>query len=289
ARTIAAAGFREVTLLGQNVNSYGHDLPPEPRFKHVRTERWAGHQLDLAGRPDLAELIRTIDGLRTPEGRPAIERLRFVTSHPWDLSERLIGAMAQCASVCEHLHLPVQSGDDAVLRRMGRQYTVAEYLELVERLRAAVPGISLTTDVIVGFCGETEAQFERTLDLLRTVRFETVFAAAFSVRPGTPAARLADDVPGADKKRRLQALLALQEQIGLEINRGWVDRTTEVLVDQQRPPSSHSGDGTAPRLAGRNRHNKLVHFDGSVELIGGLVNVRVERAGPYALAGSLDG
>ena len=152
-----------------------------------------------------------------------------------------------------------------------------------------MPGISLTTDVIVGFCGETEAQFERTLDLLRTVRFETVFAAAFSVRPGTPAARLADDVPGADKKRRLQALLALQEQIGLEINRGWVDRTTEVLVDQQRPPSSHSGDGTAPRLAGRNRHNKLVHFDGSVELIGGLVNVRVERAGPYALAGSLDG
>jgi len=289
ARSLAGAGYREVTLLGQNVNSYGHDLPAEPRFAHVHNDRHLGRRLDLEGRPDMAALLSAIDGLRTADGVPAIPRVRFVTSHPWDLSERLIGAMAQCASVCEHLHLPVQSGDDAVLRRMGRQYTVAEYLELVERLRAAVPGISLTTDVIVGFCGETEAQFERTLDLLRTVRFETVFAAAFSVRPGTPAARLADDVPGADKKRRLQALLALQEQIGLEINRGWVDRTTEVLVDQQRPPSSHSGDGTAPRLAGRNRHNKLVHFDGSVELIGGLVNVRVERAGPYALAGSLDG
>ncbi len=150
-----------------------------------------------------------------------------------------------------------------------------------------MPGITLPTDVIVGFCGETDAQFERTLDLLRTVKFETVFAAAFSVRPGTPAARLEDDVPRAEKKRRLQALLDLQEGIGLAANEAWVGRTTEVLVDQQRPPSSH-GDG-APRLAGRNRNNKLVHFDGPESLIGSLVNVRVERAGPYALSGSLAG
>ena len=287
ARSLAAAGCSEVTLLGQNVNSYGHDLPAEARFAHVHHDRHLGRRLDLEGRPDISALLRAIDDLRTSDGVPAISRVRFVTSHPWDLSERLMGAMAECSSVCEHLHLPVQSGDDAVLRRMGRQYTVAEYLELVERLRAAVPGISLTTDVIVGFCGETEAQFECTLDLLRTVRFETVFAAAFSVRPGTPAARLADDTPKPEKKRRLQALLDLQEEIGLEINRGWLGRTTEVLVDQQRPPSSHGGGG--PRLAGRNRHNKLVHFDGLPEMIGRLVDVRVDRAGPYALAGSLDG
>ncbi len=215
-----------------------------------------------------------------------IPRIRFVTSHPWDLSERLISALAECESVCEHLHLPVQSGDDGVLRRMGRQYSVDAYLQLVERLRAAVPGITLTTDVIVGFCGETEAQFERTLDLLRQVRFETVFAAAFSVRPGTPAARLEDDVPRAEKKRRLQALLDLQEGIGKQVNETWVGRTTEVLVDQVRPPSSH--DAGRARVAGRNRNNKLVHFDGGPELVGRLVNVKVGHAGPYALVGTLD-
>jgi tRNA-2-methylthio-N6-dimethylallyladenosine synthase len=287
AGSLAVAGYREVTLLGQNVNSYGHDLPVEERFADVLTGRHLGRRLELDGRPDMAALLRAVDELRTADGVPAIPRVRFVTSHPWDLSERLIAAMAECASVCEHLHLPVQSGDDAVLRRMGRQYTVESYLELVARLRAAVSGISLTTDVIVGFCGESEAQFEHTLDLLREVRFEQVFAAAFSPRPGTPAARLADDVPRAEKKRRLQALLELQEEIGLEANRRWVGRTTEVLVDQQRPASSHDG-GAAPRLAGRNRHNKLVHFDGPPDLVGRFVNVRVDHAGPYSLTGHLD-
>jgi tRNA-2-methylthio-N6-dimethylallyladenosine synthase len=277
ARMLAAQGYREVTLLGQNVNSYGHDLPAETRFAHIRRQRDLGRDIALDGRPDIAELLHAIRD---------IPRIRFVTSHPWDLSERLIGAMADNPSVCEHLHLPVQSGDDAVLRRMGRQYTVDAYLELAARLRAAVPGITLTTDVIVGFCGETEAQFENTLELLRAVRFETVFAAAFSVRPGTPAARLADDVPKAEKKRRLQALLDLQEGIGLAANKAWLGRTTEVLVDQQRPSSAH-GVG-APRLAGRNRNNKLVHFSGPESLIGSLVNVRVDHAGPYALSGSLD-
>ena len=291
ARSLAAAGYREVTLLGQNVNSYGHDLPTDGRFADVHTGRHLGRRLDLDGRPDMAALLRAIDGLRTADGVPAIPRIRFVTSHPWDLSERLIAAMAECQSVCEHLHLPVQSGDDAVLRRMGRQYTVDSYLELVERLRSAVPGISLTTDVIVGFCGETEAQFENTLDLLRRVRFEQVFAAAFSPRPGTPAARLADDVPRTEKKRRLQALLDLQEEIGADVNRAWLKRSTEVLVDQERPRSSHDGAGAhgSARLAGRNRNNKIVHFDGPRELIGRLVSVRVEHTGPYALAGTLDG
>ncbi|HEY5520790.1 MAG TPA: tRNA (N6-isopentenyl adenosine(37)-C2)-methylthiotransferase MiaB [Candidatus Limnocylindrales bacterium] len=286
ARALAAAGYREVTLLGQNVNSYGHDLPVEERFAHIRRARDLGRNIELNGRPDIAELLRAIDSLRTADGVPAISRVRFVTSHPWDLSDQLVAAMAESLSVCEHLHLPVQSGDDAVLRRMGRQYTIEAYLRLVEKLRAAVPGITLTTDVIVGFCGETESQFENTLALLREVRFETVFAAAFSVRPGTPAARLEDDVSRAEKKRRLQALLDLQEGIGREVNDAWVGRTTEVLVDQVRPPSAH--DGGAPRVAGRNRNNKLVHFDGRPDLLGQLVDVRIERAGPYALVGRRD-
>ena len=167
---------------------------------------------------------------------------------------------------------------------MGRQYTIEAYLRLVEKLRAAIPGITLTTDAIVGFCGETDAQFENTLALLREVRFETVFAAAFSVRPGTPAARLVDDVPRAEKKRRLQALLELQEGIGRSANEAWVGRTTEVLVDQIKPPSSHDA-GAAPRVAGRNRNNKLVHFDGSSDLIGQLVDVRVDHAGPSLIGG----
>jgi len=298
ARAIAAAGFREVTLLGQNVNSYGHDLSPEPRFGHVSTERWAGRRLDLGSRPDLAELIRAIDAIRTADGAPAIPRLRFITSHPWDLSDRLIEAMADCPSLCESLHLPVQSGDDDVLRRMGRQYTTEHYLERLARIREAVPDITISTDVIVGFCGETERQFEQTL----TVRYDQVFAAAYSERPGTPATRLADDVPPADKRRRLNTLLALQEPIGLERNRAWLGRDVEVLVDAIARERSHdhaepdpTGEGSAPKgvqlrpgevaLSGRTRGNKLVHLAGDADWIGRLVTVRVAHAGPYALRG----
>jgi tRNA-2-methylthio-N6-dimethylallyladenosine synthase len=300
ARSIAAAGYREVTLLGQNVNSYGHDLAAEPRFGHVDAERWAGRRLDLHGRPDLAELIRAIDGIRTADGRPAIERLRFVTSHPWDLSDRLIAAMADCRSVCEHLHLPVQSGDDAVLRRMGRQYTIEHYLERLTRIREAVPGISISTDIIVGFCGETEEQFQATLRLLETVRYDQVFAAAYSERPGTPATHLADDVPADVKRRRLNELLAVQEAIGLERNEAWLGREVEVLVDAVVPPRSHdhepdgqdSGAADAPaalRVSGRSRQNKLVHVAGGPDLVGRTVRVRVDHAGPYSLRGAVLG
>ncbi|MBI3749705.1 MAG: MiaB/RimO family radical SAM methylthiotransferase, partial [Chloroflexi bacterium] len=308
ARSLAAAGYREVTLLGQNVNSYGHDLAPDPRFGHVDPSRWAGRQLDLAGRPDLAELIYAIDGLRTADGQPAIPRLRFVTSHPWDLSDRLIAALADCPSVCEHLHLPVQSGSDAVLRRMGRQYSIEHYLNRLSRIREAVPGIAVSTDVIVGFCGETEAQFEATLRLLEIVRYDQVFAAAYSPRPGTPATRLEDDVPGDDKRRRLNTLLALQEGIGLERNRAWLGRDVEVLVDSVAPPRAqehgHDGDpgaetadgaadatlaAAAARLTGRTRTNKLVHLAGDPSLVGRTVTVRIDHAGPYALRGALVG
>ncbi|HET9456180.1 MAG TPA: tRNA (N6-isopentenyl adenosine(37)-C2)-methylthiotransferase MiaB [Candidatus Limnocylindrales bacterium] len=295
ARSIAAAGYREVTLLGQNVNSYGHDLVPDGRFGHVAPERLAGRRLDLHGRPDLAELIRAIDAIRTADGRPAIERLRFVTSHPWDLSDRLIAAMAECPSVCEHLHLPVQSGDDAVLRRMGRQYTVEHYLERLARIREALPGIAVSTDVIVGFCGETEEQFRSTLRLLETVRYDQVFAAAYSERPGTPATRLPDDVPPDVKRRRLNELLALQEEIGLERNRAWRGRAVEVLVDAVTPPRPHDhdevGEGSraGPQVSGRTRQNKLVHLAGGAELLGRTVRVRVDHAGPYALRGTVVG
>ena len=215
--------------------------------------------------------------------RTPIPRLRFITSHPWDLSDRLIEAMADCPSVCEALHLPVQSGDDAMLRRMGRQYTIEHYEERLARIRDAVPDIAISTDVIVGFCGETEPQFESTLRLLETVRYDQVFAAAYSERPGTPATRLADDVPADVKRRRLNQLLALQEPIGLERNRAWLDRTVEVLVDTIVPPRSHDHedadepisiaprrrDGTGSeggaiasvRLTGRTRQNKLVHLE----------------------------
>jgi tRNA-2-methylthio-N6-dimethylallyladenosine synthase len=306
ARALAAAGYREVTLLGQNVNSYGHDLVPELRFAHIDRTREVGRRIDLHGRPDLAELIRAIDGIRTAHGAPAIPRLRFVTSHPWDLSDRLIAAMADCPSLCEALHLPVQSGDDAMLRRMGRQYTVDHYLERLARIRDAVPGIALSTDVIVGFCGETEAQFEATLHLLETVRYDQVFAAAYSERPGTPATKLADDVPAADKRRRLNTLLAIQERIGHERNRAWVGREAEVLVDTIVPPRSHdhedadATDGAAEardafahlpvgiaHLVGRTRESKLVHLAGDPALLGRLVRARIEHAGAYALRGTL--
>ncbi|MGZ6267759.1 MAG: MiaB/RimO family radical SAM methylthiotransferase [Candidatus Limnocylindrales bacterium] len=310
ARQIAAAGFAELTLLGQNVNSYGHDLPAEERFGHIDTTRFAGRRLDLQARPDLAELLRAIDAIHGDDGKPAISRLRFMTSHPWDLSDRLIAAIDECDSVCEHLHLPIQSGDDEMLRRMGRQYTVAHYRERLERLRSAVPGLAVSTDVIVGFCGETEAQFESTLRVLEEVRYDTVFAAAYSPRPGTAALQMVDDVPAQEKRRRLNELLRVQEAIGLERNREWLARDVEVLVEQVTPtrrrlnpddvateesdlPASPvpvlagtAGEGSVA-LAGRTRHNKLVHLAGHPGLVGQRVRVHVEYAGPFALRGRL--
>jgi tRNA-2-methylthio-N6-dimethylallyladenosine synthase len=310
ARVLAAAGYRELTLLGQNVNSYGHDLPVEERFAHIHTERSAGRKLDLRARPDLAELLHAIDGIRAATGEPAIPRLRFITSHPWDLSDRLIDVMAKCESVAEHLHLPIQSGDDEILGRMGRQYTVERFRERLSRIRRAVPGIGVSTDVIVGFCGETEDQYEATLRVLEELRFDTVFAAAYSPRPGTPALRMADDVPPAVKRRRLNDLLVVQERIGLELNRRWLGCDVEVLVDQITQPrrnldrSDSDAEGAAEpvrllpllagaagegsvTLAGRTRHNKLVHLAGDPALVGHPVRVHIEHAGPFALRGRL--
>jgi tRNA-2-methylthio-N6-dimethylallyladenosine synthase len=184
---------------------------------------------------------------------------------------------------------------------MGRQYTVEHYLERLAALRDAVPGISISTDVIVGFCGETEAQFEATLRLLETVGYDQVFAAAYSPRPGTPATKLPDDIPADEKRRRLNVLLARQEAIGLERNRAWLGRDVEVLVDTMVAPRSHehdhehedeAGEGRPAlpaghvRLSGRTRQNRLVHLAGDPGLVARLATVRVEHAGPYSLRGT---
>jgi len=251
-RDLAARGVREVTLLGQNVDSYGHDLD----------DGGLGRPPDLA---DLLEAVHAVSGLA---------RIRFLTSHPADMTQRLVETAARLPLVCEHMELPVQAGDDAVLRRMGRGYTVAEYRDLVARIRAAMPGVGLATDVIVGFPGETAGQFEATYRLLEEIRFDMVHVAAYSPRPGTPSARLADDVPAREKDLRRKAVDDLQERIVGEINAGLVGQTVEVLVEER-----HRG-----KWRGRTRTNKLVFFDvGQQDRAGQLVPVRITQAGAWSM------
>jgi tRNA-2-methylthio-N6-dimethylallyladenosine synthase len=200
-RDLAAAGCREVVYLGQTVNAYRHDGV------------------------DFAELLRrtqAVDG---------IERIRFTSPHPSDMTEAVLAAMGECEKVCPQLHLPVQSGSDTVLERMLRGYTVAEYLRLVERLRAVKPGIALSTDIIVGFPGETEADFEATLDLMRTVAFDSAFMFKYSRREGTRAAKEEETVSEAEKGQRLQAVIALQEEQSAQINRAAIGSTVEILIE----------------------------------------------------------
>ena len=243
-------GAREVTLLGQNVDSYGHDLP---------------------GKPDLADLLEAIHPIK------GLWRIRFLTSHPADMSQKLIEAVATLPKVCEHLEIPVQSGDDAILKRMVRGYTVAQYKELVRRIRETIPGVSLATDVIVGFPGETEEQFMNTYRLLEEIRFDVVHVAAYSPRPGTAASRLKDDVPPEEKKRRLRLIEELQEKISSEINAGLLGKEVEILVEGRRKG----------RWFGRTRTNKLVFFEDPENWQGQMVIVKVEEAGPWSLRGRL--
>lgn len=251
-RDLAARGVREVTLLGQNVDSYGHDLDGG----------------GLGRPPDLADLLEAVHAV------PGLARIRFLTSHPADMAQRLVETAARLPLVCEHMELPVQAGDDAVLRRMGRGYTVAEYRDLVARIRAAMPGVGLATDVIVGFPGETADQFEATYRLLEEIRFDMVHVAAYSPRPGTPSARLADDVPAREKDRRRKAVDDLQERIVAEINAGLVGQTVEVLVEERH----------RAKWRGRTRTNKLVFFDvGQQDRTGQLVPVRITQAGAWSM------
>ncbi|TET37423.1 MAG: tRNA (N6-isopentenyl adenosine(37)-C2)-methylthiotransferase MiaB [Dehalococcoidia bacterium] len=248
---LAARGVKEVTLLGQNVDSYGHDLPT---------------------RPDLADLLGELNRI---EG---LERIRFLTSHPKDMSERLIEAMAHLEKVCEHLSLPLQAGDDDILRAMRRGYTVEHYRELIECIRCVLPHVALSTDVIVGFPGESEEQFQRTYDLLSELGFDTVHVAAYSPRPGTIASRrLEDDVPAEEKRRRLEMVESLQEGIATEINRKLSGQTVEILVEGRKKGKWQGRTGT----------NKLVFFSDEADRLGELVKVKVEKTSPWALQGRL--
>ena len=255
ARSLVRKGAKELTLLGQTVEAYGLDLPDKP---------------DLA---DLMTRLSEIAGL---------ERIRFMTSYPRHMTDSMIERMAKLPKVCEHLNIPVQAGDDAMLKRMKRGYTLAEYCERIERVRELWPHITLSTDVIVGFCGETEEEFQHTLDLLEKIRFDVVHVAAYSVRPGTVAARWEDDVPLAEKKRRLHAVEDLQAKIALEINQQYLERVEEVMVEDTN--ISHG----RTQWKGRNRANKWVFFpqvEGTTIQQGDMVKVHIEHVTAWSLQG----
>ena len=251
-RALVDDGAREVTLLGQIVDRYGRDLP---------------------GRPDLADLF---DALAAIDG---LWRIRFLTSHPADMTDRIVDAVATNPKVCEHVNIPVQSGSDTMLARMKRGYRIDRYLELIDKLRARIRGVTLATDVIVGMCGESEQEFAETLDLLERVRFDVVHVAMYSPRPGTRAAEWADDVPHAVKRERLHAVEAVQERIASEINAALLGETVEVLVEAQRKG----------RWEGRTRGNKLVFFDHDESWLGRLAQVRIEKTSPWSLQGAVVG
>ena len=254
AEMLAARGAKEITLLGQIVDRYGHDL---------------------SDKPDLADLLRAIQPVER------LERIRFLTSHPRDMTQRILDAVAELSKACEHLNLPFQAGADEVLERMRRPYTIAEYLKLIERARKTIPGVAISTDVIVGFCGETDEEFQRTMDVLEQVRFDVVHVAPYSTRPGTIADRkLVDDVPPAVKIQRRKAVEELQERIVTEINAPLAGTRQEILIERRVKES----------WTGRTRTNKIVHVQGTdASLEGHLVEVDIVRAGPWSLAGVLPG
>jgi tRNA-2-methylthio-N6-dimethylallyladenosine synthase len=249
---LAREGVKEITLLGQNVNSWGRDLAPD-----LRT--------------DFGELLRACDAV------PGIERIRFTSPHPKDFRAPVIAALAECASVCEHVHLPLQSGSSRVLKRMRRTYDRVRYLGLVDTLRAAVPDLALGTDIIVGFPGETESDFEETLEVVEEVGYDSAFTFIYSPRAGTEAASMADQVPDGLKHERLERLVALVQRIAAERNADRVGRTEEVLVEG-------ASRTDAALLRGRTRRNTTVNFAGSA-VPGDLVDVLVEGSTSTTLRG----
>ncbi|MFC2072600.1 tRNA (N6-isopentenyl adenosine(37)-C2)-methylthiotransferase MiaB [Chloroflexota bacterium] len=250
-RELVGRGAKEVTLLGQNVDSYGHDLPDQP---------------DLA---DLLNELNTIDGLA---------RLRFLTNHPKDMSARLIATVAHLDKVCEQISLPVQSGSNDILKAMRRGYTVEHYRRLITEIRDKIPGVALSTDVIVGFPSEGEEQFQQTFGLLSELRFDTVHVAAYSPRTGTIAAKeLEDNVPAAEKRRRLNMIEQLQEGIAAEINAWLLDKVAEILVEGKKQS----------KWQGRTRSGKLVFFSDQGDYLGQLVNIKIEKTSPWSLQGKV--
>lgn len=252
-KILADKGYKEVTLLGQNVNSYGKSLATPCSF------------------PDLLRMINKVDG---------IERIRFLTSHPKDLSDDLIEAMAECDKVCENLHLPFQAGSDRVLKAMNRKYTQEDYLNLVKKLKSRIPNITLSTDIIVGFPGETEEDFEETLKVVREVRYDQGFTFIYSKREGTKAATMDEQIPRDISQKRFDRLIEEMYQIFYENNEKMLGETVEVLVEG---PSKNNED----ILTGRTRGYKLVHFEGPKDLIGKLVQVKINSHNSFSLSGEL--
>jgi tRNA-2-methylthio-N6-dimethylallyladenosine synthase len=253
-RRLAERGTKEITLLGQTVNSYGKNL--------------------LEGRVPFARLLKLLSDI------DGIERIRFTSPYPRDFRDDLISAIAELPKVMEHVHLPLQSGDNDILKAMRRLYTVEQLEEVAAKLRERVPGIAITTDIIVGFPGETDEQFENTLRVVERIRFDGAFMFAYSPRPGTPAAQMENQVPRAVKQERLQRLIALQNRITCEINSAQVGQVFEVLVE-----GSSQKDPT--KLAGFTRENKMMHFVGGRELAGQIVRVRADEAHLWGFYGTV--
>lgn len=253
-RALARGGCREVTLLGQTVNAYGRDLNPPT---------------------DLAALLEQVDEV------PEIQRIRFVTSNPYNLTTRLIRALRDVPKACEALHLPLQSGSDRVLARMNRGYTRARYLELIAELKETVPEIALSTDLIVGFPGETEADFEATVDVVRRVQYDSLFAFRYSRRPGTPAAEMPDQVPDEVKAQRNTRILQVAGEVAAQRSRALEGREVEILIDGVSRKA-------AGELSGRTRCNRVVNIDGRGRVgVGELARVRITQALPHSLRGTL--
>ncbi|MBA7591543.1 tRNA-2-methylthio-N(6)-dimethylallyladenosine synthase [subsurface metagenome] len=245
-------GVKEVTLLGQNVDSYGHDLPNQP---------------DLA---DLLTELNTIDGLA---------RIRFLTNHPKDMSSKLIETIAYLDKVCELICLPAQSGDNDILKAMRRGYTVDQYRQLITQIRSKIPGVALSTDVIVGFPSESNQQFQQTVNLLSELRFDTVHVAAYSPRPETIASRqFEDNIPLAEKRGRLHIIEQLQESIAAEINTDLLGKTVEVLVEGRKKG----------KWQGRTRSGKLVFFNNNNDFLGQLAKIRIKKTSPWSLQGKIE-
>ncbi|MDR5658147.1 tRNA (N6-isopentenyl adenosine(37)-C2)-methylthiotransferase MiaB [Serpentinicella sp. ANB-PHB4] len=253
AETLIDNGTKEITLLGQNVNSYRSTNQNE---------------IDFA---DLLLELNKVEGL---------DRIRFMTSHPKDLSDKLIEAVATGDKLCEHIHLPFQAGSNKILKEMNRSYTKESYLDLVSRIKNRIPSVSLTTDIIVGFPGETEEDFEDTLDIVKKVRFDSAFTFLYSTRKGTPAANMENHVDEKVKHERFNRLLEVINNISAEINKSYENKVVEVLVEGKSKTDSS-------KLMGRTRQNKLVNFEGDISYIGSLVDVEIIEAKTFSLNGRL--
>ena len=246
-------GVKEITLLGQNVDSYGHDLP---------------------GNTNLADLLSELNSI------DSLNRIRFLTSHPNDMDDRIIKAVSDLEKVCENINLPFQAGDDEILKSMRRGYTNQEYRNLIDKIRNMVPNISLSTDLIVGFCNESDDQFQETLKLIEDIKFDKVHSASYSTRKGTIADRkMIDNVPASIKKERLDLINSTQEKISTSINNRLVGTKTEILIEGKKDD----------RWYGRNRNDKIVFIDGSDDVVpGATLNVQIKKSSPWYLVGSIN-